>query len=129
MSIPALVRRFGIVLNKLRPTTSLGSNGVVQRTYTKAGTVRLFMQPGGATEVLQEGRYTTRTTVRAYAEASEDIRIDDEFTDADTPTQRWRVSGASVPGYLATTQAAPGLLHTIVDLVEVEPPIQGAAIS
>jgi hypothetical protein len=121
MSIEGLVLRFGRVLNLNRPTATIGSNGVVQRAFSKAGTVRLFLQPTGATELLQEGRYTTRTTVRAYASGSVDIRIDDELTDADTPTQRWRVSGSYNPAYLGTTLAAGNLDHTIVDLVEIEP--------
>ncbi|NDF13232.1 MAG: hypothetical protein EB060_10530 [Proteobacteria bacterium] len=124
MSIEGLINRFGITLYVYRPTTTVGTDGQVNRSYSRVNEIRGFVQPAGQTSEVYQGRMEGRTPCTIYISGSVDIRIDDELRDGFYGIVRnWRVSGASVPGETVAANSAWQLAMTVVDAVEIEPEV------
>ena len=124
MSIAGLIDRFGISLWVFRPTATVGNDGEVALAFASILETRGFVQPTSQTSEVAQGRENGRTTTTIYFSGSIDVRIDDEIRNAATGTTRvWRVIGATIPGEVGASSAAPHLLMTVVDCVEVEPEV------
>jgi hypothetical protein len=122
MSIESLVNRFGMTLYLYRPSTSVGVDGEVSRTYSRVCEFRGFVNTSSQSSNVAMGRAEGRTQATIYVPGSLDVRIDDEIRDGFYGTVRnWRVTGANVPGEVIVANSAAHLAMTVVDAVEVEP--------
>lgn len=122
MSIEALVNRFGLTLYLYRPTTAVGADGEVSRTYSRVCEIKGFVDPGSETSGIALGRANGQTSTTIYITGSVDVRIDDEIRSGFTGTVRnWRVDGAVHPGETFAAQSAPHLTMTVVQATEVDP--------
>lgn len=123
MSIAGLIAKFGKTLYQYRPTVTRATDGQVVRTYsTIQATVVGFIQPSGQTTDPAQGRTNTRTQATIYLEGLVEVLADDEFYESNVgSTTAWRVVGATNPGYVGTTLAAPHLNMTVVQVVAVDP--------
>lgn len=128
MSIAAIIDTFGRTLYIMSPTTTVGTDGAVVRTYptTPTATAKGFIQPSGQTEDVFEGRQNARTATTIYFAGVVAIGIDDLIYDvlpAAVPASNsrvWRVTGRIVPGDVGTSSH---LCMTVCDCIEVEPDI------
>lgn len=122
MSIEAMVARLGVPLYLYRPTTSVGADGEVSRSYARAVELRGFVDPGTKSSDVAYGRATGRVPVTIYLSGYVDVRIDDEIRNGYSGTVRnWRVTGATNPGETYSSNGAPNMLMTVVACEEVEP--------
>ena len=127
MSIDALISRFGIDLHIYTPVYSTGSDGSVVRTFSRVTSERGFIQPSSQSEPFVQGRQEGRTNVQIFFPRGTSVPIDAEIRDStsvDTGWRAWRVTGATNPGELQETLAAPHLSMTVVDAVEIEPEVE-----
>jgi hypothetical protein len=122
MSIESLVNRMGITLYLYRPSTSVGADGEVSRSYARATELRGFVDSGSEDSSVAYGRATGQTNATIYLAGSVDVRIDDEIRNGYTGTVRnWRVGGVVQPGETAASNGAPNLTMTVVTATEVDP--------
>ncbi len=127
MSIDALISRFGIDLHIYIPVYSTGSDGSVIRSFGRVISERGFVQPSSQSEPFTQGRQEGRTSVQIFFPRGTSVPIDAEIRDStfsDTGWRAWRVIGATNPGELQQTLAAPHLSMTVVDAVEIEPEVE-----
>lgn len=127
MSIDALISRFGIDLHIYEPTYTTASDGSVVRTFGRVVSEKGFIQPASQSEPFVQGRQEGRTNVQIFFPRGTSVPIDAEIRDstsAETGWRAWRVTGATNPGELQETLAAPHLSMTVVDAVEIEPEVE-----
>lgn len=122
MSIEALVNRFGLTLYLYRPTTGVGADGEVSRSYARVCELKGFVDSGSETSAIALGRANGQTSATIYLPGSVDVRIDDEIRNGYTGTVRnWRVDGAVQPGETFAANSAAHLTMTVVQATEVDP--------
>jgi len=122
LSIESLISTFGTTLNLYRPQMTVSSDGKPNRTYVATASLRGFIQPGGQSSDILEGRPSGRTTATIYFAGAQDVRIDDELYSGTTGTvSRWRVVGAVNPGEIGRNFSAHRLNLTTVDAIQVDP--------
>jgi|GEM_PF-3003724 hypothetical protein len=122
MSIEALVNRFGLTLYLYRPTTGVGNDGEVSRSYVRTAEIKGFVDSTSETSAVAYGRANGQTSATIYLSGSVDVRIDDEIRSGVTGTVRnWRVEGVVNPGETVAANSAAHLAMTVVTATEVDP--------
>ncbi len=102
MSAASLIRRLGVSVTILRPTTTAGSAGGAVTSYAAVTTLRMFVDPSGETRSESMGALRNTQSIRVFAPIGTDVRREDRLRLGSGATARiLRVTGVvprTVPG-------------------------------